>query len=199
MSNDIVIIIDCWAGFIGPTDLRTKMCQNIISSINNINPALTVLATYGSNEIHDNYLKTHNPWVRSFWEYFPEFTDCRKNKNQETHNLILESNFDCKQIALTRFWQLEYLLNVIPNRIDRAWYFGLHWNRCIRDREIGWFNLKNHYNKNKNQKIEIIFKDNCTLKLLDNENCEDWPLFEYDEMTRCRELGNNTWILQDNS
>lgn len=200
MSNDIVIIIDCWAGFIGPTDLRTQMCKNIVSSINHIDPYLVVLGTYGSNEIYDDNLKKHNPWIKSFWQFFPEFKNVRPNDlaTDSTHSIILNSSFNCEQIALTQLWQLEYILNKSPNKLERAWYFGLHWNSCVKDREIGWFNLKNHYIKNKNRQIEIMTRENCTLKLLckNNTELEVWPSLADDQLTFCKKLNDNDWVLQ---
>jgi hypothetical protein len=199
MKNDVVILIDCWAGHQGSLDLRTPMCRNIIESTKEIDPGLVVMATYDSNEIFDSHLRHNNRWISTFWKYFGPHWRGNQNSRQKTHDLILNSDFSCEQVALTHLWQLEHMINQIHIPIQRVWFFGLHWNACIRDSGVGWSNVKNHWGLNKGQNLDILFKDNCTLKNAYETDSEPeiWPDIGEDSIIVCQDLGQHTWKLKN--
>jgi hypothetical protein len=197
MKKDVVIIIDCWAGHLGHTDLRTEMCKNILLSIDEIDPALTVLASYDTNDIFNEDLKINNSWISEYWKYFSDCADPSEYDNLYTHEILLNAKIKGKQIAIQRIWQFEYLLQQLSLEVDRIWFFGIHWNQCVRDRELGWYNVKNYAKKVWKKDIEILFKDNCTLKIPHEKLnlSEEWPLIAEDAATRCLSLGNHVWKL----
>jgi hypothetical protein len=202
MKKDIVIIIDCWSGYHGPTDLRTEMCKNILSSIDEINPALTILASYDTIDIFDKNLKINNPWVTEYWKYFFDCPDLSEHGKRYTHEILLNATTSGKQIAIQRIWQFEYVIQQLSLDVDRIWYFGIHWNACLRDRELGWYNIKNYARQVWKKDIDILFKDNCTLKipfekfeLSEEWPLEEWPMIGEDFTTSCLYVGDHTWKL----
>lgn len=197
MNKDIVIIIDCWEGYHGPTDLRTDMCNNILLSIEEIDPALTILASYDTNDIFDKDLKINNPWVSEYWKHFSDCTDSLWPGKLRTHKILLNATTKGKQIAIQRIWQLEYAIQQLSLDVERIWFFGIHWNQCIRSRELGWNNIKNYAKKIWQKDIDILFKDNCTLKIPyeKSEFTEEWPVISGDRITVCSHVGDHTWKL----
>jgi len=202
--NDIVILIDCWAD--GPTALRGQMCQNIRTAIDQIKPRLAVLATYESSEIFDPGL-THNQWISAFWNRFPDFEDALIEGSRATHPSIMDLRLDCEQVAATRWWQFQYLLDRMDRIPDRIWFFGLHWNICLRDRELGWHNIRYHFKHNTRHDTDIMFRDDCSLQIpyypntpsLDTSQdlikFETWPDIVNDTATKCELVDNHVWRL----
>jgi hypothetical protein len=211
-NNDIVILIDCWDN--GPTELRGQMYHNICTAINQIKPRLAVLATYESNEIFKWSLRD-NPWISAFWNYFPDCTDSKHDgarvNDRVTDPVIMDLRLDCEQVAATRWWQFQFLLNRMRGPIpERIWFFGLHWNICLQDRELGWHNVRSHFNYNilkPEENIDIMFRDDCCLQIpffptvpshrIGNQHIrfETWPDFAHDTLTRCEPVGNHAWRL----
>lgn len=205
--------MDCWAG--GSTELRNQMCQNIRAAIlQDIQPRLVILATHESHEVFDADLR-HNRWFSTFWQHFPKFEDAFTliEGTTTTHPSILHSVFACQQVATTRWWQFQYLMDRLPGTVDRFWFFGLHWNICLRERELGWHNIRNHYRYNKQQKIDIMFRDDCMLAIpydnfsvinshqsyidtnRDPAEHESWADIANDVFTRCESVGDHAWRL----
>ena len=191
---DVVILIDCWENYGTVNKYRQKMFNNIVDSIEIIDPKLIVLASYQSNELFDNNLQKNNKWFSTFFEYFPDFKNrlCGR-PNYETSNTILWHNFNNLQIALTHQWQLDFVLNQNNIELNRAWFFGMHWHACLRNRELGWHNLKWYYKTKYRKDIDILFKDNCSLKA--DENGEFFPEIEYDNYIDAEYLGDHSWKL----
>jgi hypothetical protein len=70
MSSEIVVLIDCWAVSIGPTMLRDRLYNNILTTISNIDPCLVVLASYNTAEFVDQNLQNNNLYFKNFKEVF---------------------------------------------------------------------------------------------------------------------------------
>ena len=203
MSNEIVILIDCWVGSIGPTALRDRLYNNILNAISNINPCLVVLASYNTVEFGDRDLQNTNLYFRNFKEVFVDTgltTFPIKDPEEVTDSIILDAKFDCTQIALEELWQLDHVVGNLKQDVSKIWIFGLHWNMCIKNRPVGWQSLYTHAKQNWNTDVEIWSREDCTLIQPYNDigeplNYETWPEFEYDQLTACKHYGNGNWKL----
>lgn len=159
---NIVILIDCWAGYLGPLDLRSKMCENIKRSINAIGPDLIIFATYG----------------------------------KKLHPVLKGSNFSNTANALS-LEEFKVAINELNLLTDiRCWFFGLHWNSCIKDRPMGWKSVYSFFH-HQGLHIDLLSREDCTLKIpfeLSKE-LEIWPDFEHDTITKLSYVSNGNWII----
>jgi hypothetical protein len=203
MSNEIVILIDCWSGSFDPITLRDKLYNNILNATSNIDPCLVVLASYNTAELTDQNLQNNNLYFKNFKEVFIDTrldTVPVRYSDRVTDNIILDAKFKCMQIALEELWQLDHVVQNLKQDITKIWMFGLHWNMCIKDRPVGWKSLYTHAKQNWNNDVEIWSREDCTLILPYNDlgetlDYETWPEFEYDRLTACKHYGNGNWKL----
>jgi hypothetical protein len=163
---DIVILIDCWEGSQNTEDLRSVMCSNIINNIQVIEPELVIFATYGKTALHP----------------------------------ILKNHTFQNQVNATSIEEFENLLeqllhNYKPTTIN-CWFFGLHWNSCIKDRPLGWYNV-HQFLLQKKLDVVLLAREDCTLKIPVeiSEYLEVWADFEYDSMTMLNPISNGNWII----
>ena len=73
--------------------------------------------------------------------------DLWENNNQlilperNTHPLILNYlNKNKIQITMTQLWELEYYLSIFP-KIKNIYVLGKSWEKCIKNRPLGYKNL----------------------------------------------------------
>jgi hypothetical protein len=59
------------------------------------------------------------------------------------------------------------LLEIIEKTsANTVWYLGMHWNRCIRSRPLGYAVVK-HLLSDRNKPVQLLAKQSCTLELIE--------------------------------
>ena len=184
----LAILVDCWKHLDGPE--YKQLWENILNSLLKYNIQTVVLATHEYNiKTHWNtdwFENTHhiffngnlnrNKWVESL----PVAIGTAPSYIFETADTILNAKLPGKlKLMLHDSKQLEwYLLNIVPH-IKNVWYFGVHWNICIKNRNIGTDKLINFFNQNN---INCLTDINCTLTEMHqyptNEELRSWQCID---------------------
>lgn len=160
MPNELAIIIDCWKTT--EEDSVNVLCFNIINFISQREEIkYVVLASYDTlysdqeNTIwKENYHRLmENSPIRV--KYLYELAENSRKlighnhliKLEKTDPNLLEYVFENKlQISMTHLFELEYLLEQ-HQEIDTIWFFGAGWEKCLKNRELGWNYMKEFTSK----------------------------------------------------
>jgi hypothetical protein len=154
MAKELAIIIDCWKS---PDQNSLNLLSfNIIDFISlREEIKYVVLASYDVPYNDDDNTVWRDTHRQLFFDnapinikYMYAIADTvRKSVGtssvlEKTDPVLLNHVFENKlQISLRHFFELEYLLKQ-DEEIDTIWYFGAGWNRCVKNRELGWNYMK---------------------------------------------------------
>jgi hypothetical protein len=108
----------------------------------------------------------------------------------ESADPILTSN--CWPVATKNLITAESINRYTCNiEINNIWFFGLHWNKCVSGRPVGWKNLYKYF-KEQNRSIRLMTRSDCVLSL-NNEQIEYFPDFKNDLLMHSDHHGN--WMI----
>jgi hypothetical protein len=154
MAKELAIIIDCWE--LPNQNSLNLLSFNIIDFISlREEIKYVVLASYDVPYNDDDNTVWRDNHRQLFFDnapinikYMYAIADTvRKSADtssilEKTEPVLLNHVFKNKlQISLRHFFELEYLLKQ-DDEIDTIWYFGAGWNRCVKNRELGWNHMK---------------------------------------------------------
>lgn len=146
----IAILVDCWAHKHDP--IYEKTWKNIEFALQKKNIKTVVLATYeyditthwptqwfiNTHHIFFNGNKNKNSWVQSL----PQGIGTAPEYIYQTADTILNIKTSALKLMIHNPDQLIWYLDEIAPHLKAVWYFGIHWDRCLKSRDIGYNNLK---------------------------------------------------------
>jgi hypothetical protein len=118
-------------------------------------------------------------------------------------NMPLHKSLDNNLIDFhsTDFNFFQELFN--KNNYENIWYLGLHWNRCIRSRELG-YQCVNEFLQSINKRCKILTKQSCTLELKETKpgkqyspTYEQTANFKDQSITMTKKIAPDTYIIQE--
>ena len=155
MTKELAIIIDCWdSSDQSPFNFLSSSIIDFITLREEIK--YVVLASYDVPYNDDSNTVWRDTYQRLFFDDAPitikymysiadivrKSADQNISKLEKTDTTLLNHVFNNKvQISLRHFFELEYLLKYDPD-IETIWYFGAGWDRCVKNRELGWNYMK---------------------------------------------------------
>lgn len=155
LGNSLVILIDYWDSE-NPNEknIRDILFQNIVDTVPTI-PNLKLV-------VHSSYDQE---------KYHP---------NQFIHNYT----WPCQKTNLFYASELKDYINSEKVDIQNFFVMGMHWDRCIKNRDLGWKSLKTNF---PNKKIFTV--ENCILSLDNHRKISYWPDLKKD--CRCKLVYRN--------
>ena len=148
----IAILIDCWEHCTQYDPIYEATWKNIEFSLQEKNIKAVVLATHSyditthwptqwftnTHQIFFNENKNKNSWVQSL----PQDIGTAPGYIYQTADSILNIKTDALKLMIHDPDQLIWYLTEIVPHLKVVWYFGIHWNMCLKNRNIGYNNLK---------------------------------------------------------
>lgn len=143
-----------------------------------------------------------------YGKLFSNINDFVEEKQDSLHSVIA-ATYDKKNLGElsgkinVRGWrcptvdmeQLPVFLEYIKELdIGNIWYAGAAWNKCIKDRPLGWENLQ-YFLRNKNPNGKILFRENCILASRFGIGEPYWPDLESETMTPVKRINLQDWQL----
>ena len=84
--------------------------------------------------------------------------------------------------------------------VDTIWYLGMHWNRCIRSRPLGYALMKEILAKLTQKSVKLYAKQDCTIELIEQHPVkqhspthEQFANFANDEVTELEHVYNDVY------
>ena len=84
--------------------------------------------------------------------------------------------------------------------VDTIWYLGMHWNRCIRSRPLGYAMMQGILDKLTQKSVGLYAKQNCTIELIEyfpgvqhSPTFERFPNFQDDKVTELEHLSDDVY------
>jgi hypothetical protein len=165
----LAILIDCWDI---PPDIEPTLYNTILDCVANDSAVNTIiLASYNCKK---ELTHSRSVWYTNNHALYGPNNPLRKIKElnhvhrlhvardttydtERTHPSILNYTSPSKfQIAMHWAWQLEYYLHLNPE-IKNVYVFGVAWDRCVRNRTLGYLALTEI------QGINVLTKTKCVL------------------------------------
>jgi hypothetical protein len=148
----IAILIDCWAHCAPRSPIYENTWKNIEFALQEKNIKTVVLATHeyditthwttqwftNTHHIFFNGNKNKNSWVQSL----PQGIGTAPGYIYQTADSILNIKTDALKLMIHDPDQLIWYLDEIVPHIKAVWYFGIHWDICLKVRNIGYMKLK---------------------------------------------------------
>jgi hypothetical protein len=148
----IAILIDCWEHYTQQDPIYEATWKNIELAPQEKNIRTVALATHeyditthwttqwftNTHRIFFIGNKNKNSWVQSL----PQGIGTSPGYIYQTADTILNIKTNALKIMMHDPDQLVWYLTELAPHIKAVWYFGIHWNICLKDRNIGYNNLK---------------------------------------------------------
>ena len=155
MKSIAVILIDCWDSTDSKEQkIRDSLFQNIIVNISKLDNLKIVIKS--SYDVLD-----HTP-------------------NKSIHNY----NWSVPSVEVHTTHDLRNFLINNKIHIDNFILMGMHWDRCLMNRDLGWKSLLKSFPNNK-----VFVVSDCMLALDNHKKQSYWPNLNNDD--RCIHFENN--------
>ena len=147
----IAILVDCWA-HVRHDPIYETTWKNIEFALQEKNIKTVILATHeyditthwptewftNTHHIFFNGNKNKNSWVQSL----PQSIGTAPGHIYQTADSILNIKTDALKLMIHDPDQFIWYLDEIVPHIKSVWYFVIHWNTCLKERNIGYRKLK---------------------------------------------------------
>jgi hypothetical protein len=164
----IAILVDCWSHL--SDQIYNKTWANIENTIKEKNIQTVVLATHeyditthwptewfiNTHDIFFNGNHNRDSWVKSL----PYSIGSAADYCYQTAPDILNLKTHALKLMLHDSNQLKWYLKNITPHITNIWYFGCHWDICLKDRPIGYMHMKSFCIENN---INILTDTQCVV------------------------------------
>jgi len=184
----IAILIDCWEHLTDQHKIYPETWNNIITAIENKNIQTVVLSTYtydikthwnsewftNAHHIFFNGNPRQEDWVRTL----PESIGTAPGYIYQTAKTIFDYEFSNQlKFMLHDSDMLKWYIEEVVPHIKNLWFFGCHWDLCLKERPIGFENLQSWANKTERNCLTDI---NCVVTEFNErpsvDNFKDWSL-----------------------
>jgi len=171
MKDTLVILMDCWDYKPGETSSKDNLRSTMCKNINDF--------------VEDNSNRIHMV-VDAHYDL----------ANRPAHPDISKEDW---RVSVLHMEDVDPVVQIIHDqKIKNVYYLGIHWNRCIRNRQLGYVQIMERL-QGLGIQVNIYTVKNCTLENIHTERRQHAPVYERvpdfasDPVTELKHVEGDIW------